>query len=274
MTSLIWKELRENVKWLPIPIVLMLGPTALLGPHNPMDLGRQIFAGMIAAVFGAVLGYLQVYPESRGDKRSLLLHRPLSRSRTAHGGVDLAVRRSYRSGNRTLVKYGNDTKPGNENWWYVPDQGWLVGYDKFTKRPIGSFGPDGFAPAGKWPAGRFEGPLFHYSNFPEAMARAYLAFPQAVYRVDFGTRSLHTLYVPSRGQTVLWASRWEDERQKAVLAFVGTDMSVDCCWDLMDLCFCSRCRNGPPVSGVRCAERSGSLRVSPASDAARHTPCQ
>jgi hypothetical protein len=440
MTSLIWKELRENVKWLPLPILLILGPTALLGPHNPMNMGRLVFAGMIAAVFAAVLGYLQVHPESRGDKRSLLLHRPLSRSRiflgkalaggglylvalgvpfacvtalaatpghlaqpfswpmalpwcadvltglvyyfagmlaaqmdgrwygsrclglasglfcsivvyaapefwhallailvlggtvavaawgsfcsggvyavqprqarvalcvtlllglfvvgfvaktqlgrwwidlgrmegylldrdgrllevhqqheefrvtdlegkppqgvksehldfhtlmemeapqAAHGGVDLAVRRSYRSGNRTLVKHGNDTKPANENWWYVPDEGCLVGYDKFTKRPIGSFGPDGFAPAGTRPTARFEGPLFHYSNFPEAIARDYLAFPGGVYRVDFGTRSVHTLYVPSRGRTVLWASRWEDERERAVLAFVGTDTSVE-----------------------------------------------
>src|SRR5579875_1981006 len=81
MTSLIWKELRENVKWLPVPILLILGPTALMGPHNLMNMGRLIFAGMIAAVFAAVLGYLQVYPASRGDKRSLLLHRPLSRSR-------------------------------------------------------------------------------------------------------------------------------------------------------------------------------------------------
>jgi hypothetical protein len=151
----------------------------------------------------------------------------LEAPQAAHGGVDLAVRRSYRSGNRTLVKYGNNTKPGNENWWYVPEEGWLVGYDKFTKRAIGSFGPDGFGPAGSRPAACFEGPLFHYSNFPEAMARDYLAFPGGVYRVDFGARSLHTLYVPPRGRTVLWASRWEDERERAVLAFVGTDASVE-----------------------------------------------
>jgi hypothetical protein len=145
----------------------------------------------------------------------------------AHGGVDLAVRRSYRSCNRTLVKYGNDTKPGNENWWYVPELGWVVGYDKVTKRPIGSFGPSGFAPPSTQPAAHFEGPLYHSSNFPEAIARDYLAFPGGVYRVDFGSRSLHTLYVPSPGQTVLWASRWEDERIKAVLAFVGTDTSIE-----------------------------------------------
>jgi hypothetical protein len=440
MKSLIWKELRENFKWLPLPLLLILGPTALMGPYRLMDMGRLLYASIVAALFGAVLGFLQVYPESQGDKRSLLLHRPLSRSRiflakalagmglyllglglpfawvvslaatpghvaepfhwsmvlpwladiltglvyyfagmlaaqavgrwygsrclglaaglfcstvvvaapefgyallaivllggtvavaawgsfctggvyalqprvarlalagtylmglfmvgfiaktqlgrwctdvgtmdrplidrqgrvlnvhqqheefhvtdwegnvppglknevldfhalqqmeapqAVYGGVDLAVRRSYRSWNRTMVKHGNDTKPGNENWFYVSDRGWLVGYDKQTKRPIGAFGPNGFARAGEQQPARFQGPLYHASNFPEALARDYLAFPGGVYRVDFGSRSVSTLFTAVKGQTVLWASRWEDEHQKAILAFVGTDTSIE-----------------------------------------------
>jgi hypothetical protein len=440
MRSLIWKELRENFKWVPLPIVILLGPTAIMGPHRLMDMGRLLYASIVAAVFGAVLGFLQAFPESQGDKRALLLHRPLSRSRIflakvlagsglyllallvpfawvvglsatsghlaepfgwpmvlpwladlltglvyyfggmlaaqtdgrwygsrclglvsglfcsmvvyavpefqhallaivllggtvalaawgsfltggvyAHqprvarwalvatylmslfvigfiaksqlgrwctdvgkvervlvdrqgrvlhvhqqdeefqvtdlagrsppgiksehldfhelrqleapqadfGGVDLAVRRSYRSWNRSLVKYANDTKPGNENWWYVPDQGLLIGYNKQTKRPIGAFGPTGFARPPDQPAARFQGPLYHASNFPEALARDYLTFPGGVYRVDFDTRSLVTLFLPAVGQQVLWASRWEDEGAKAVLAFVGTNTSVE-----------------------------------------------
>jgi hypothetical protein len=78
MKSLIWKEFRENFKWLPVPILLILGPTALMGPHELMQFGRLFYASIVAALFGAVLGFLQVSPESRGDKRSLLLHRPLS----------------------------------------------------------------------------------------------------------------------------------------------------------------------------------------------------
>jgi hypothetical protein len=440
MKSLIWKELRENFKWVPVPILLILGPTALMGPHELMHFGRLFYASIVAALFGAVLGFLQVLPESRGDKRSLLLHRPLSCSQiflakalagiglyllavgvpfawvvylavtpghiaqpfgwsmvlpwladmltglvyyfagmlaaqtdgrwygsrclglgaglfcsivvyavpefwqallailflggtvavaawgsfatggvyalqprlarfalaftyltalfvvgfiakgqwgrwwtdigtmgrylldrqgrvldvhqqhdefrvtdlegkapqglrsehldyhalqemeapqAARGGVDLAVRRSYRSCNRSLVKYANDSKPGNENWWYVPDQGWLVGYDKQTKRPIGAFGPTGFAPPNEPPAERFTGQLYHSSNFPEALARDYLAFPGGVYSVDFHARSLYALFIPAQGQTVLWASRWEDKQQKAALAFVGTDTSIE-----------------------------------------------
>jgi hypothetical protein len=78
MKSLIWKEFRENFKWLPIPILLILGPTALMGPHELMQFGHLFYASIVAALFGAVLGFLQVSPEARGDKRSLLLHRPLS----------------------------------------------------------------------------------------------------------------------------------------------------------------------------------------------------
>jgi hypothetical protein len=440
MKSLIWKELRENLKWLILPIVLVLAPTFLLGPHRLMDMGRLLFAGIIAAVFGAMLGYLQMHSESQGDKRSLLLHRPLSRSRIflgkalagmglyllalgipfawvvivavtpgqmaepfrwpmvlpwladilaglvfyfagmlaaqangrwygghllcfaaglfctlvvyivpefeyavlaiihiggavalaawgsfCHGGIfalqprvarlalgatylmglfvvgfiaktqlgrwftdlgvidrslvdrqgrvlhvhqlheefrvtdhegklppglkselvdfhalqqiqapgadhgngDLAVRRSYRSWIHTKVKYANDTKPGNENWFFMPDQGWLVGYDKPTKMPIGSFGPDGFARVGEQPRERFQGPIFHRSAFPEAQARDYLAFPGGVYRVDFGPRTVIKLFSPAEGQTVLWAGRLEDEHQKTALAFVGTNTSIE-----------------------------------------------
>jgi hypothetical protein len=440
MRSLIWKELRENFKWVSLPIVILLGPTAIMGPHRLMDMGRLLYASIVAAIFGAVLGFLQGFPEAQGDKRALLLHRPLTRSRiflakvlagiglyllallvpfawvvalsarpghlaepfrwqmvlpwladllaglvyyfggmlaaqtdgrwygsrclglvsglfcsmvvyavpefqhallaivllggtvalaawgsfttggvyalqprisrlalvatylmslftmgfiaksqlgrwctdvgkverflfdrhgrvlnvhqqeeefqvtalagglppglksdhldfhelrqleapqAAPGGVDLAVRRSYRSWNRSLVKYANDTKPGNENWWYVPDQGLLIGYNKQTKRPIGAFGPTGFARPPEQPPGRFQGPLYHASNFPEALARDYLTFPGGVYRVDFDTRTLVTLFLPAVGQQVLWASRWEDEREKAVLAFIGTNTSVE-----------------------------------------------
>jgi hypothetical protein len=440
MKSLIWKELRENLKLVPLPILLLLGPTALMGPNHLMDMGRLLGASIIAALFGATLGYLQVYSESQGDKRSLLLHRPLSSSKiffgkalagaglyllglgitfawvvsvaatpgnvaepfrwpmvlpwladmlaglvyyfagmlaaqpngrwyggrllsfaaglfctmvvyvvpefeyavlaiillggtvalaawgsfcsggvyvreprvarlalgatylmglfvigffaktqlgrwfidrgivdrplvdrqgrvlrvhqlheefritdregklppglkselvdfhalqqmealgADHGGGDLAVRRSYRSWIRTMVKHANDTKPGNENWFYMPDQGWLVGYDKPTKMPIGSFGPDGFARVGEQPRERFQGPIFHRSVFPEAQARDYLAFPGGVYRVDFGPRTVIKLYSPAEGQTVLWAGRMEDERQKTALAFVGTNTSIE-----------------------------------------------
>jgi hypothetical protein len=436
MRSLIWKECRENLKWVPLPMLLILSPMGLFGPARLMALGYLFYVSLVAALFGAVLGFLQVFPESRGDKRSLLLHRPMSRSRiflgkaiagvglyllalgiplacavglaatpghvaepfrwpmvlpwladtltglvyyfagmlTAQrearwygsrclglaaglfcsiavwtvpefrqallvigimagvlavaawgsfqaGGayapqprlarialavtfltglsalgftakffigkhlepgtrcaylldrqgrmldlhdkdgevqsvtdldgelpqdfsgvwpdlhalqeaaapearVDVARRRSYRSCSGSLVKHGNETRPGNEAWWYVPDQGQLLGYDTISKRPIGSIGPDGFAPPGEQPKERFEGRLYHVARFPEAAASDYLAFPGGVYAVGFRKRTVQTLFVPTAGETVLWASRWEDKKSHSSLAFVGTDKSV------------------------------------------------
>ena len=53
---------------------------ALFGAFPLLEKGCLFFAGLIAAVFGAALGFLQVFFESHGDRRSLLLHRPFSRS--------------------------------------------------------------------------------------------------------------------------------------------------------------------------------------------------
>jgi hypothetical protein len=80
MKPLIWKECRENLKWAPLPTLLILGTMGLFGAFPLMERGLLFFAALIAAVFGAALGFIQVFFESGGDKRSILLHRPLSRS--------------------------------------------------------------------------------------------------------------------------------------------------------------------------------------------------
>jgi hypothetical protein len=77
MKSLLWKECQENLKWAALPVLLLGGLMALLGPPSLMNYGALLILGLIAAVFGAVLGFLQVFPESHGDRRALLLHRPL-----------------------------------------------------------------------------------------------------------------------------------------------------------------------------------------------------
>jgi hypothetical protein len=77
MRSLLWKECQENLKWAVLPPLLLGGLMLLLGPPSLMNYGALLILGLIAAVFAAVLGFLQVYPESQGDRRSLLLHRPL-----------------------------------------------------------------------------------------------------------------------------------------------------------------------------------------------------
>jgi hypothetical protein len=134
---------------------------------------------------------------------------------------------TYRNHTRYIVPYGNSTTSGEEHWYYVPDQGRLVGYEKESKRFLGSIGPDGFAPPGGQPRERFRGELSSYPTFLyDAGAPAYLSFPDGVYTVDFRRRAVRSLFIPPQGQTVLWAVRRKDEKDKATLAIVGTDKSV------------------------------------------------
>jgi hypothetical protein len=436
MKSLIWKEWRENLKWTPLPALVILGSFGLLGLPPLMDQGFLFFVGLVEIVFAAALGFVQIYFESSGDKRSLLLHRPMGSShiflaKTIVGvglyliavGIPLAciVRlaatpghipqpfewpmvlpwvadalmglvfyfagmlaaqrearwygsrclglaaglfcwylvwtlpefwqallailvvgglvavaawgsfhaagayvpqpsfakialvttflmglsalsltgkvligqwcwpktasyyrldrqgqvllvqqgngrlkltdlegkvprelknvpvdyyafkeitspwlqqcgwpktQSYRNTNRAFVKYGNDTESSNEWWWYVPREGRLLGYDKPSKQPIGSFGPDGFAGPGEQPSGRFTEPLTHVSRVYSSWANDYLTFPSQVYKVDFRKRIVQSVFVPTKGETVRWANRWENEKPKLSLAFVCTDKSI------------------------------------------------
>jgi hypothetical protein len=81
MKSLIWKECHENLKWAVLPAILIFAPMGLSGAPGLLDTQFLYYVTLVSAVFGAALGFLQVFPESGGDKRALLLHRPLSRSR-------------------------------------------------------------------------------------------------------------------------------------------------------------------------------------------------
>jgi hypothetical protein len=436
MRSLLWKEWRENFKWIPRPALLILVPfVGLLGMQSLMDMGLLFYVSLVAALFGAALGFVQTFPEARGDKRSLLLHRPMtptqiflgkaiaglevylfamgipvafltamaalpghiakpfswrtvlpmtadvltgslyyfggmlaaqcagrwygskslglaaafccsivvwivpefwhalsaiviiggfaaaaawgsfltggayapqprlakvsfaitcligvstvgflgnyfvcrwlephnnySYSLDRKGGVlvvhftdralsvtDMEGRtppeleevqqddfhaleemsaqyvtgprprlRSYRSWRRFHIEHRNPSRLPSEDWFYVPDKGRLLGYNRGTKLLIGSFGPDGFVPAGEPTADRFEGEVFHGSAFPKANTPDYLAFPKAVYRVDFHNRTVQRLFVPARGETVLWADKWRIEKENLSPAFIGTDKS-------------------------------------------------
>src|SRR5438477_13128891 len=82
MKSLIWKELRENIKWLPLPGLVILVVFLIDKPGEPiLPATDAYFFCLTAVVFGAALGFVQMFSESHGDKRSLLLHRPLAPSR-------------------------------------------------------------------------------------------------------------------------------------------------------------------------------------------------
>ena len=81
MKALLWKEWRENRKWAALPLLLLVLVTGLFGHFNLMDWRLLLFLSFVAALFGAALGFVQVNSEARGDRRALLLHRPVSHSR-------------------------------------------------------------------------------------------------------------------------------------------------------------------------------------------------
>jgi hypothetical protein len=91
MRSLIWKEWRENVMWAAVPSLLILGAMPLFGVPLLVDASYLGYLSLVAGLSGALLGFLQVFPEATGDKRSLLLHRPLSPSRIFLGKVTAGV---------------------------------------------------------------------------------------------------------------------------------------------------------------------------------------
>jgi hypothetical protein len=130
---------------------------------------------------------------------------------------------SYRNIGRLFVEYENETLVGGERWFYDPEQGRLVGYDRKQRVLIGSYGPDGFVPAGEQPRGRFQGELLHMTRLWDAITPDYLIFSGGVYDVDFSRHTLRTLFTPAEGETVLWAREWRDPQQKAELIFVCTD---------------------------------------------------
>ena len=135
--------------------------------------------------------------------------------------------RSYRNSGRFYVRCVNDSKPGNERWYYDHARGRLCGYDAYYHQLLGSFGPDGFSPADRQPAERFAGE-FRYRCAP-SMARPsqYLIFPGRVYTVDFARRTIRAIFAPPVGETVAFASRWSDPLDKKRTGLVvSTDQSI------------------------------------------------
>jgi hypothetical protein len=91
MRSLFWKEWREIVKWIALPSFLLLGPMLLFGVPMLLEAKYLAYVSLVAGLSGALLGFFQVFSEARGDKRSLLMHRPLSLSRIYLGKVIAGV---------------------------------------------------------------------------------------------------------------------------------------------------------------------------------------
>ncbi len=62
--ALIWKECHENVKWIPLPSLMILLVFLLDKPDQAMpDVTGAFFYCLTAVGFGAALGFVQIFFE-------------------------------------------------------------------------------------------------------------------------------------------------------------------------------------------------------------------
>lgn len=166
----------------------------------------------------------RIPPDLRGRRVDRTL---IEEIEAPHANTDWPMFRSYRNHGRYYVEYENETRPGRERWYYAADWGRLLGYDADFHQFLGSFGPDGFVPAGQTPsAERFRGELSYPTRYWDAVSPAYLTFPGGVYDVDFSRRTIRTLFTPPEGDAVVWAGELRDRREKQTRVVVSTDRSV------------------------------------------------
>ncbi len=150
-----------------------------------------------------------------------------SRLVAPRAGMEMPLDWSYRNSGRFYVVCTNEPMPGQEIWYYDQAQRRLLGYDSILYQSLGSFGPDGFTPAGQQPGKPFQGELRYRTTRWQAPPQHFLAFPDRVYTVDFRRRMIRTLFVPVAGETVTFARWWNDDLDtRQPLVVVSTDKSV------------------------------------------------
>jgi len=107
MRALIWKEVREQVKWAMLWLIAIgLACGAALSAVSVRDwdnvsllCSRLFYAVMLfgATLGGLLLGLLQTLPEARPGRWAFLMHRPLARPRIfgakVCGGLSCSCRR-------------------------------------------------------------------------------------------------------------------------------------------------------------------------------------
>lgn len=132
----------------------------------------------------------------------------------------------YRNNGRFYVRCVNDSKPSNERWMYDHVSGRLLGYDVYYNQLLGSFGPNGFTPAGQQPDERFHKALRFRSNPRRGLPVEFLIFPDAVYTVDLSRRAIRRIFASPTGESVAYTSRWSDPLDKKQAGLiVSTDRS-------------------------------------------------
>ena len=99
MKTIIWKELRENLKWAALALLCLTLAEAFLLYRSSENAGRTyeeypvcsaeflLVTSFGCALVGAALGALQILPELRPDQWAALLHRPVRRQTIFFGKV-------------------------------------------------------------------------------------------------------------------------------------------------------------------------------------------
>ncbi|SIO62749.1 hypothetical protein SAMN05444166_7138 [Singulisphaera sp. GP187] len=206
--------------WLPMRFIGLPTPRANMTRYKLDREGRVLIVRFRQ-------GEIESLTDLEGREPPLLKGKPLSfyalQDMCAPFSADVSPGfQSYRNAGRFYMGCENNTSRDGERWFYVSDQRLLVGYDVRSSHVIGTCGPDGFVPAGKQPAARFEGEPYQHSFLLQTKAAERLSFPEGVYLVDFGSRTVRKFYSPAEGETVLGAASAVGEGR----TFVLTDKSA------------------------------------------------
>ena len=93
MKTILWKELRENARWVPMGAVAMIAILVYQWRGNELifdeQRGLSYLVGLVASSIAVALGLLQCWPDQRPAARALLLHRGIT-ANTAFCGKLLA----------------------------------------------------------------------------------------------------------------------------------------------------------------------------------------
>ncbi len=173
-------------------------------------------------------GKIGPWLDARTGQEATDINASLRESRLMATGTEMEtpLYESYRNSGRFYVLCANDSKPGRERWFYDQEQHRLHGYHKVYNHFLGSFGPTGFTPAGEQLGESFQGDLCHRRTRWFAFDRDLLAFPRAVYRVDYSKRTIDLFFAPAAEETVAYSEWWKgglDDNKK--LAVISTDRS-------------------------------------------------
>jgi len=126
----------------------------------------------------------------------------------------------YRRNLYRFLRVADKGHSGPEVWFYLVDQHYFLGYDKLSRRTVGSFGRDGFLPAGETPR-PFATDLMG-SSFPFSSPHLYAEGPQ-IYQFGFGEREMTPLFHAAEERIVGFNPVGQSqERQNVAVALEDT----------------------------------------------------